>query len=299
MNEYRILDFPVWQPEGADFAEDVRYSVEVEYRDRRLKVTHSLEGQSFIREWLLQGTAVFSVQLLYKDSSERQAYRLERNNVKKDQGGVLHAIHDIAIDFSYPPKVTPSIVLVEQRKLVVQHPKSGLSSLLWKPGEPISIPAWARIACHAPLDFTSGETARLITIDCDETMQSGTMRTSVNEGAAESEKPVTLLCAKDVYNELRKIKQGEDDVSSIRSCAAALRLAIITQALSVVYAYMHRLYNNNDFNAEDINDTLKAHLEDMQEQTGMVLGNENFEPGLAATQMRPYAIQALNTGENE
>ena len=298
MNEYRILDFPVWQPEGTDFAEGVRYHVAVEQRGRRLKVAHSLEGQSFIREWLLQGAAVFSVQLLYKDSSERRAYRLERNDVK-DQGGVLHAIHDIAIDFSYPPKVTPSIVLVEQRKLVVQHPKSGLSSLLWKPGEPISLPAWARIACHAPLDFTSGETARLITIDCDETMQSGTMRTSVNEGAGESEKPVTLLCAKDVYDELRKIKQGEDDVSSIQSCAAALRSAIITQALSVVYAYMHRLYNSDDFNAEDINRTLKVHLEDMQEQTGMALEDENFEPGLAATQMRPYAIQALNTGEDE
>ena len=294
MSAHRTLDFPVLQPGSANFTKDVRYAVSAENRGKKLTVTHTLKGRSFIRDWLSKGLAIFNVQLLYSGTSERQAHRCPQDKIDQS-GNTLGAVQDIDIDFSYPPKVTPSIVAIQENTLLVEHPQSGLSDF-WPAGERLVIPAWARIADHVPLDFTGGAINRLISIDCDDKMKDGAMKTTVlEEAAGPGDKPVRLTCARNVYDQLHKISQAEDDTGNIKALDAALRSAIITQALTAVYAYMHAAYmhpDNGESDPGDLNETLSIHLKDMQKKTGQTLEDDNFNPGLAATLMRPYVFPA-------
>ena len=262
---------------------EVAYEVGAKQVGGELTITHTLRGQSFIRELIENGEAIFSVLLFYKDSSERQRHQC--NDVdKSDDGEGIVATQIIAIEFTYAPTIMPSIIILKESQITVSA-SSGLTDF-WREGEYFNIPAYSRIALGPRLSFTSGEVQRLMSIECDNEniLNPGEMKVIVNESAGEGEKPVTLLCAKDIFDELHKIK------NIIPSNAKeSMRLAIITQALSAVYAYMN--YKDHD----DVGGVLKAHLDDLLNKTGENWENkEDFNPSLAATKMQPYAIRALN-----
>lgn len=279
-----ILDFPILKQDGGDFLDDVTYTVEAHQVDGKLKIIHRLKGKSFIRQLFKNSSAKFAVSLLYRDSAERQSYLCDMDNDNHDEEEIV-ATQTILIKFSYAPEITPSIVVLKTEDIVVDN-TSGLINF-WKEGEQFNIPKYSRIALGTKLKFTSGETSKLIKITCKKEYESGSMKTIVNENAREGEKPVELLCAQDVFDELHKITQAEPTNAN-----DAMRVAIITQALCAVYSHMYRICRNNE--EHEASGVLLAHLEELERKTEENWTDEDFNPSLAATKMQPYAIKTLN-----
>ncbi len=281
MSDKLILDFPVLQQGGGDFVEAVSYEVEASKANRELTIKHVLKGASFIRQFIEAGVAKFAVSLLYRDSSERQHHlcRTEDINTNNDE---ITCSQTIPMDFSYAPEITPNIVILEDRKTTVDD-SSGLTDF-WDKGDSLDIPKYARIALDPKLKFTSGDVSNLMKIVFDENLNSGEVKVVVNENAGEGETPVSVLCGQDVYDELHKVTQSDPS-----NAVESMRSAIITQVLCAVYAYMQNLKSE-----QEIGGVLSAHLEELESETRENWNNENFNPSLAATKMRPYAIQALH-----
>ena len=287
MTDQLLLDFPVLQPNSGNFLDDVRYTVEAE-NDEVIKIIHRLTGKSYIGNLLEKREAVFSVQLLYRDNAEREEYHCFCCEYDKENNGIV-AAQDIPKAFSYAPEITPSIVVLEE-KTIIADLASGLTEF-WPTGAKYHIPAYSRIARHEKLTFTSGDISSLMEVSLDEKLDSGTMRTEINEHAGEGEIPVTLYCSKDIFDELTLVTR-----SIPKNAKEAMASAIITQALCAVYGYMHKeqsMSTNSEEENSDISSVLQAHLEQLQEKTGMDWSDENFNSGLAATKMHPFVIEAL------
>ena len=64
---------------------------------------------------------------------------------------------------------------------------------------------------------------------------------------------------------------------------------------------MHMLLRADEesYNEEGINPTLRFHGERLKEETGLTWGDEDFNPSLVATQMRPYTILKTNDNDDE
>lgn len=285
MSDHLLLDFPVLQPNGADFVQDVQYTVEAE-NDESIKITHFLSGKSFISNLLLKGEAVFTVQLLYRSDGVREVHHpLEGIEIQTER---VCAVQTIAKRFTYAPEIMPSIVVIKE-KTISANSASGLSNL-WQTDEHIYIPAYSRIARHAKLTFTSGDISSLMQVSLNEELLPGTMKTDINLYAKEGDIPVILYCSKDVFDELSRVKDSKP-----KSVEEAMVSAIITQALCAVYGHMHAVQKNDPIDDEnsDLSGVLKAHLEQLEEKTGMSWNHDDFNSGLAATKMRPYAIETL------
>ncbi len=286
MSDNLILDFPVLQEGRNDFAKDVSYQVEANIVDSKYVVEHILSGQSFIRQLINDGKAKFSVKLLYRDSSERQFFccGADANEISAD---LIKVKQFISSKFSYAPEIMPSIVIEEGKKFTVNS--SDNLTDFWS-GE-IVIPKYSRIAIHPKIKFTSGGIAHLMQLKYDDKIREGTMRVEVSKNAGEGVTPATLHCAQDVYQELKKIKKDgiRPDIKE------AMRMAIITQALCAIYAYMKEPSQEEKSEGYELGGVLKEHLELLKEETGKSWEDEGFDPSLAATQMMPYAIDALRT----
>lgn len=285
MSDHLLLDFPVLQPNGGDFVQEVRYKVEAE-NDKSIKITHLLSGKSFVSDLLQRGEAVFSVQLLYRSDGVREERHCLADSEKQTEG--VGAVQTIEKQYSYAPEIMPSIVVIGEQTIRADQ-ASGLSNL-WQTNEHLYIPAYSRIARHANLTFTSGDIASLMQVSLDEELRPGTMKTDINPFEKEGKFPVILYCSKDVFDELKRITDSEP-----KSVEEAMVNAIVTQALCAVYGYMHAEQKKGldvDGNS-DLNGVLQAHLEQLEEKTGIGWNDDNFNSGLAATQMRPYAIQTL------
>ena len=163
----------------------------------------------------------------------------------------------LPVRFLETPEVVCSIVATRDGQLVVSHPDSGLTDF-WRAGERIDISRYARIGSHATLTFDDGSLGSLIRVVEGKELESGQMKTDVSPQAQEGKKPVTLLCAKDVYDELQAFTEAPPSQSR-----EAVRSAIVTQALCAVYGYMHMLFRveDGDYNEEDMNPTLRSHEE--------------------------------------
>ena len=287
MPDNLILDFPVLRQGGGNFVEKVSYEVEADRLAGKIKVTHRIKGQSFIRQLIEVGDAKFSILLLYRDSSERQSHLCNDGDiVTNDETNEMVATQIIDMDFSYAPEVTPSIIILESKTITVDD-SSGLTDF-WEKGDHFDIPKYSRIALGPKLKFTSGDISKLMEVKCDEKLGYGEMKVSVNEIAGEGETPVSLLCGKGVYDELCKVTPAEPC-----NAVESMRMAIITQALCAVYAYMQNLPKD-----DEVGGVLLAHLEMLEDKTGENWKNEEFNPSLAATKMQPYAIKELYSAVN-
>jgi hypothetical protein len=277
-----ILSFPALKNGGGDFLESVSYTVEAtqHQHSRKLIITHTLKGKSFIAELLKNKQAGFSVALFYKDNAERQRFICDDWDYDGETNEII-AVQNIAIDFRYAPEIMPNIVIFEDVKITVDE-NSGLSDF-WN-GEIFDVPAHARIAYYSKLKFTSGDVSSLINVSCDENFKKGSIKTNVDETANEADQPIKIICAQDVFDELNK---GVFDTPTDAKTMA--RTAIITQVLCHVYAYMNNLKDKET----DIHSGLKMHMEMVKESTGEDWENE-LNASFAATQMIPYAIEALN-----
>ncbi len=282
MPDNLVLDFPVLKNDGGDFSSAVSYTVEAQRTGKNLEITHTLEGQSFIRRLLEKGAAKFSVLLLYRDSAERHNFPCDGGVFEDNQAT---AKRTIPIEFSYAPEIMPCIVVLHDEHIVVDA-ASGLTDF-WAPGEDFNIPAHSRIALAPRLKFTSGDVAHLMQVIHDETLNSGEMKVDVRESAGEGEASVSLYCEKGVFDELHKITTAPP-----RDASESMRSAIITQALTATYAYMQSL--GSEYDASGV---LLAHLEEMNAR-GIDWRDEDFNPSLAATKMHPYAVTVLN-GEHD
>ena len=291
------LGFPVLDEDGAGFADGVSYTVSAaiqgESPPRMLTVEHRLTGMSFVRDWVRSGDARFSTRLLFRNSARREAYPFE--GAWDESGEALLARQQIPVRFLETPEVACSIVAARDRQLVVGHPESGLTDF-WRAGERIDIPRYARIGRHATLAFDDGSLGSLIRVVEGKELDNGQMKTDVSPQAPEEKKPVTLLCAKDVYDELQAFTEAPPSGSR-----DAMRSAIVTQALCAIYGYMHMLLcaDYDSYNEEDTNPTLRSHGERLKEETGLTWGDDDFNPSLAATQMRPYVIPKTDDTDDE
>lgn len=286
MTDQLLLDFPVLQPNSGNFVEDVRYTVEAENYDT-IKIKHCLTGKSFIGNLLNKQEALFSAQLLYRDSAEREEHHCFGDIDEKNDRIV--AVQDIPKAFSYAPEITPSIVVLKEKKITADL-ASGLTQF-WQNGKQYHIPAYSRIARHEKLTFTSGDISSLMQVSLEENLCSGTMKTEINLHAGEGEIPVTLYCSKDVFDELSRVTR-----SLPNNAKEAMVSAIITQALCAVYGYMHKEQSkssNSEDESSDTSSVLQAHLEQLQAKTEMNWNDENFNSGLAATKMHPFVMEAL------
>ena len=287
MTNQLLLDFPVLQPNSGNFLDSVRYTVEAE-NDKGIRITHRLTGKSFIGNLLEKREAVFSVQLHYRDNAEREEHHCFCSKYSEEKN-VTVATQYIPKIFSYAPEITPSIVVLEE-KTIIANLALGLTEF-WPSGEQYHIPAYSRIARHEKLTFTSGDISNLMEVALNERLDSGTMKTDINVYAGEGEIPVTLYCSKDIFDELTLVTR-----SIPKNAKEAMAFAIITQALCAVYGYMHKeqsMSTNIEEENSNISSVLQAHLEQLQEKTGMDWGDENFNAGLAATIMHPFAIEAI------
>lgn len=282
------LGFPVLDEDGTGFVDGVSYTVSAAIQGaslpRMLTVEHRLTGVSFVRDWVRSGHANFSTRLLFRNGARREAYPFD--SALDESGEALVAMQRIPVRFLETPEVTCSIVTARDRQLVVDHSESGLTDF-WQVGERIDIPRYARIGRHAMLAFDDGSLGSLIRVVVEKELDDGQMKTDVSPQAPEGEKPVTLLCAKDVYDELQAFTEAPP--SGDRE---AVRSAIVTQALCAIYGYMHKLLcaDDDNYNEEDTNPTLRSHGERLKEKAGFAWGDDDFNPSLAATQMQPYAI---------
>lgn len=291
------LGFPILDEEGASFADGVSYAASATIQGasppKMLTVEHRLSGASFVRDWVRSGDARFATRLLFRNSACREAHWFD--GALDKSGEELLAIQQIQVRFLENPEVACSIVATKDRQLVVGHPESGLTDF-WRAGERIDIPGYARIGRHATLTFDDGSLGSLIRVVVDEKLDSGQMITKVNPQTKEGEKPVTLRCAKDIYDELDAFTDAlpTDGREAVRS-------AIVTQALCAIYGHMHMLPHSESesYNEEDINSTLRSHGELLTEKTGLAWGDEDFNPSFAATKMRPYSILKFNETDNE
>lgn len=280
-----ILSFPVLQPDGGGFLESVIYTVEARRRQnaRKITITHTLKNESFIAELIKNNKAKFSVSLLYKGSAERQKIVFDEC-VFDEATQTISAEQTIGIDFGYSPKIIPCIVAIDDAKIIVDS-KSGLTDF-WK-GETFEIPAYSRIAHHTKLTFSSSDVSSLVDVKCEPSYTNGSIKTIVVETVGEGEQPITITCAQDVYDELKK---GVTD--SPTDAKTAMRASIITQVLCHVYAYM----NNLEGEQTEIHPALLEHMESVEEKTGESwMGDSDFNASFAATKMMPYAIEALNS----
>ena len=197
------LGFPALDEDGTGFANGVSYTVSATIQGasppRILTVEHCLTGMSFVRDWVRSGDAHFSTRLLFRNSARREAYRFE--GAWDEPSEALAARQQIPVRFLETPEVACCIVATRDRRLVVGHPESGLTDF-WQAGERIDIPRYARIGRHATLAFDDGSLGSLIRVIEGKELHSGQMKTDVSPQAPEGQKPVTLLCAKNVYDEL-------------------------------------------------------------------------------------------------
>ena len=290
MSTNLILDFPILKKDSVDFFEEVSYEVAAHKIGGQLKVTHVIKGRSFISELVKINDAVFSVLLLYKDSGERQEHVCNADEISIN-GDEITATQTISMEFSYAPEITPSIVILKNKTIMVNE-SSGLTDF-WKQGDHFHIPQYSRIALGYKLKFTSGDLSKLIRAVYKKELDDGEVEVVVRESAGEGETPVDVFCGKGVYDELHKvtIAKPRDSVESMRS-------AIITQVLCAIYAYMQNLNKEND--GYEIGGVLAAHLERLESDTGQSWESENFNPSLAATKMQPYAVKVLvSSGDDD
>ena len=283
MSDELILGFPVLRHEGGDFLDSVVYTVEAtQYQnDRKLLITHTLKGNSFIAELLKSKKAAFLVSFFYKDNAERQNFICDDWDYSEDKNEII-AEQSIDIDFSYAPEINPCIVVVENETIIVND-HSGLTEF-WQ-DEKFDVPAFSRVAYHLKLQFTSGNVSSLLNVQCDEGYQSGSIKPKVIETAGEGDQPIKIICAQDVFDELKnQVKSEPFDAQT------AMRKAIITQVLCHVYAHMNNLESK-----KEVHSGLLKHMEMVFNQTGENWkdGN-NFNASFAATKITPYAIDALN-----
>ena len=280
------LDFPILKLDGADFNDDVLYQVEAEYIDKKLTITHTLMGKSFIRQLIKNGKAKFAVSLFYKDSAERQSHKFDG---AFDNGEKIIARQIIDNKFSYAPEITANIIILEDIDITVSD-ESGLTDF-WDNGEKFTIPSYARVAYYSTLNFNDGSITKLIHIALDENHQKGTLSVHVAPTAGEGDKPVKVLCAEDVYDELNKIKQVTPD-----NAQDAMRYAIVTQILCAIYGDVVKIEDKED---NEIHNGLLAHLELLKNKTEEDWASEDFNPSLAATKMQPYVIESLKNTEDD
>ena len=282
------LGFPVLDEDGTGFVDGVGYTVSATIQgaspSKMLTVEHRLTGVSFVRDWVQAGDARFSTRLLFRNGARREAHPFE--GTLDEEGDALVATQQLPVRFLETPEVVCSIVAARDRQLVVGHPESGLTDF-WQAGELIDIPWYARIGRHATLTFDDDSLGSLIRVVEGEELGSGQMKTSVSPQAPDGEKPVTLRCAKDIYDELQVFTEATPSTGR-----EALRSAIVTQALCAIYGHMHTLILDKDgnFDEEGMNPALRSHGERLREETDMTWGDEDFNPSLAATTMLPYAI---------
>ncbi|MGR3913247.1 MAG: hypothetical protein OD918_01775 [Gammaproteobacteria bacterium] len=283
-----MLDFPVLMNDGGDFLDGVSYDVDAHLIARELKITHTLKGQSFIRQLVKNGDAQFSVLLLYTNSAERQHHPCA-SKVKEGKNGEITATQEISIAFSYAPRIIPSIVLLHEKTDVLVDAASGLNDF-WAHGERFDLPKYARIALSHTLKFDSESVLNLIELNYDQTLGSGEMKVEVNEFAGAGKAPVQLYCGRDVHDALKPVTEAKP-----KNAADAMQHAIITQVLSTTYAYMQNLGADHEESG-----VLLAHLDALKSKG---LGSwkddsDHFSPSLAATKMWPYAVTAIN-GETD
>lgn len=284
-----ILSFPVLKNGGGDFLDGISYVVEATQvqNDRKLYIIHTLKGNSFISQLIKDKKAKFSVSLLYKDNAERQKFICDEPDYDyDDEANEITAEQKIKIDFRYAPEITPNIVIFEDVKITVDD-NAGLSDF-WN-GEIFTIPTYARIAHYLKLKFTSGALLQLLSVNLDESFNNGSIKTTVSETVGEGEQPIKITCAQDVFDELKK-----DVPDKPYDAKTAMRSSIVTQVLCCVYSYMGNLSDKET----EINSGLLLHMKTVKEKTQQDWKDDSFNPSLAATQMIPYAIKALNMENN-
>ncbi len=280
MSNELMLDFPILKNKTDDFVKEVIYSVESYYsKDNKLKIIHTLAGQSFIRDLLIEKKAKFHISLYFKDSRERQNFSLFYGENPSENE--LISTQDIEIDFSYAPEITPNIIVLEDTKIMVDK-KSGLTDF-WGAGEELNILKYTRIASFGVLEHSSGDVSKLISPIIDKNFQNGVMEVGVSIAASESDRAVTVKCAKNVYDILSKINYGTKE--NHQTSEDSFKLSIISQILCAMYGEIkYQIQGGNEIT----NSGLLAHLEELKKQTGEDWNNENFNPSLASTKMFPY-----------
>ena len=283
MSDELILSFPVLKQDSGNFLDSIIYIAEATQwqNDRKLTITHTLKGKSFIAELIKNNKAKFAVSLYYKDSAERQKFVCDKWSYDEDIEEISTE-QNIDIDFSYAPEITPYIVVMSDEKIVVNN-ELGLTEFWQK--EVFNIPSFSRIAHHLKLKFTSGNVSSLINVQCETNYQNGSIKTIVTETIEEAKQPIKIICAQDVYDELKK---GVSD--NPIDARTSMRKAIITQVLCHVYAYM----NNLEDKETDIHSGLLQHLEAVKEKIKEDWMSDDFNASFVATKMMPYAIDVLN-----
>ena len=301
MSHAVALGFPVLDRDSGGFSDGVRYTVEATIRGnaipRVLEVEHCLTGESFIRRWIQAKEASFSTRLLFRESAHRQVHRFDgKYEITSDK---VIAKQCIPVHFSYQPEIVCSIVVSKDLELIVSHPECGLSAF-WQAGKRMTIPKYTRIGRHPDLAFEDGSLPSLIRIVPDESLGNGQLRTIVSETAGAGEKPVTLICAKDVFDELHAFRDAP--VSNSRE---AMQSSIITQALCALYGYMWGKYRGQDDEDRDedadegINRALLLHRDYLKERTLMDWRDDDFDASWAATRMLPYVLQVDQSSPDE
>lgn len=284
MTDDLILGFPVIKNNGGDFLESVSYKVEATQGDnhRKIYITHTLTGNSFVAELIKNRRAKFSVSLFYRDSAERQIFVYDEFHYD-DEANEIISEQKIDIDFSYAPEITANIILLEDETITVNS-QSGLTKF-WE-GEKFDIPAFSRIAYYLKLKFSSGDVSLLLNVQCDENFNNGSVKTIISETLGEGDQPIKVICSLDVFDELKK-----GVIENPTEPKPAMRASIITHVLCHVYAHMSNLGDQET----DIHGGLLSHMETVRDKTGEDWEDDNFNASFAATKMIPYAIEALNS----
>jgi len=286
-----MTDFPTLQPDSADFKEEVAYDVKANDKHGKLIITHSLTGESFIKQLIDEGKARFAVSLLYRDSAQRKHRVFEGGPVPVENQIIAEQV--IPNEFTYAPEIRANIITIEDVKITADE-RSGLDSF-WRSRSQIDIPRQTRIASYPDLIFNDGNMSSIISIRENKKFTKGTLKVTVNKIAGINEEVIKVLCAKDIYRQLRKT--GIRTLDNPKDEKDAMRLALVTQILSAAYGEVIKGREEGREEEEITNGSLIEHLNELKEETGQDWEDQDFNPSLAATEMLPYQLQVLRGDE--
>ena len=277
------MNFPTLQSGSADFKEEVAYEVKAKHNNGKLIITHRLAGKSFIKRLILDGKARFSVALFYRASAQRK-HSVFEEEAKLDKNKII-AKQEVPNEFSYAPEIRASIITIEDVEITLDE-QSGLNSSFRQSRSKIDIPSYVRIALHPDIILNDSSISSIISIRLGKNFTKGEIEVRVDKSADTNQRPIEILCAKDIYDllggenfkTLRNIKDEKD----------AIRLAIVIQILCAAYGEVIK-----DRKEEITSGSLIKHLNELKEETDQNWEREDFNPSLAATKMLPYQFDVL------
>ncbi len=238
-----------------------------------IKIEHQISGAPFLKALIEEKKAQFGCLLSVPKVGYR---RLFLSETKKQ------TVEWEATIVGEPPKLRPVLVYTGEEKEYEFTGEHGVAEI-WQ-GEKVFLPKGAKLARASFLNVNTSKHP-FLRPEKDDTLDPGCLRVeaNANEGFYFS-----IHAAPDVYRFIQN--PGTEQ---------ALRLSILTAAVSRCFEILKNGYKEDDDNSNDAFSNLKILSDKLCDEFGSDWNDENFDPIHAATTLYPIHVPALADEEDE